>query len=146
MKIILADFAKEQVKKIKESRNFEIPKFSAGDTVSVKYKITEGGTSRIQAFNGVVIARTKSEENYAATFTVRKLSSGIGVERKFTLYSPLLSGIEVLKYGVVRRAKLYYLRNLTGKASRIKEKLEFFDQKSGDKASAVEKFATSENS
>lgn len=146
MKTILADFAKEQVKKIKESRSFEIPKFSAGDTVSVKYKITEGGASRIQAFNGVVIARTKSEENYAATFTVRKLSSGIGVERKFTLYSPLISGIEVLKYGAVRRAKLYYLRSLTGKASRIKEKLDFLDHKLGEKEVSAEKALNSENS
>ncbi len=140
MKTILADFAKEQVKKIIETRGFQIPKFKVGDTVSVKYKITEGGNSRIQAFNGVVIAKTKDESNYSATFTVRKLSSGIGVERKFPLYSPLLSGVEVLKHGVVRRAKLYYLRNLTGKASRIKEKLDFLDQNAGDKV------ATSENS
>jgi len=128
MKKILSDFAQEQVKKIKESRGFELTKFKVGDTVSVKYKITEGSSTRIQAFNGVVIARTKDESNYAATFTVRKISSGVGVERKFPLYSPLLAGVDVLKQGVVRRAKLYYLRNLTGKASRIKEKLDFFDQ------------------
>ena len=124
MKNLLANFAKEQAKKIQETRGFS-PKFKVGDTVSVKYKITEGGNTRIQAFNGVVIARTKHESNYAATFTVRKISSGVGVERKFPLYSPLLAGVEVLKQGVVRRAKLYYLRNLTGKASRIKEKLDF---------------------
>jgi large subunit ribosomal protein L19 len=75
-----------------------------------------------------VIAKTKSISNYAATFTVRKISSGIGVERKFPIYSPLLAGIEILKQGVVRRAKLYYLRSLTGKASRIKEKLDFIEQ------------------
>ena len=125
MKNILSDFAKEQVKKIKENRGAELPNFKVGDTVSVKYKITEGANTRIQAFNGVVIAKTKSDANYCATFTVRKISSGIGVERKFTTYSPLLASVEVLKQGVVRRAKLYYLRNLTGKASRIKEKLDF---------------------
>lgn len=125
---LLLDFAKEQVTKIKATRGFELPKFKVGDTVSVKYKITEGANTRIQAFNGVVIARTKDESNYAATFSVRKISSGVGVERKFTLYSPLLAGVEVLKQGVVRRAKLYYLRNLTGKASRIKEKLDFLEQ------------------
>lgn len=121
----LLDFAKNQVQKITESRGFEIPHFNAGDTVSVKYKITEGTTTRLQAFNGVVIAKSKKKSNYAATFTVRKISSGIGVERKFPLYSPLIADIKVLKRGVVRRAKLYYLRSLTGKASRIKEKLDF---------------------
>jgi large subunit ribosomal protein L19 len=125
MKNFLSDFAKEQVKRIKESRGFELPSFAAGDTISVKYKITEGATTRIQAFNGVVIATAKDINNYAATFTVRKISDGIGVERKFTVYSPLIAGIEVLKRGVVRPAKLYYLRNLTGKASRIKEKMDF---------------------
>lgn len=125
---LLANFAQEQAKKVLETRGFGLPKFKVGDTVSVKYKITEGANTRIQAFNGVVIARTKHESNYAATFTVRKISSGVGVERKFPLYSPLLAGVEVLKQGVVRRAKLYYLRNLTGKASRIKEKLDFLAQ------------------
>lgn len=141
MKKILSDFAQGQVKKIKESRGFELTKFKVGDTVSVKCKITEGANTRIQAFNGVVIARTKDEDNYAATFTVRKISSGVGVERKFPLYSPLLAGVDVLKHGVVRRAKLYYLRNLTGKASRIKEKLDFFDQ-----SAVAEKTATNGNS
>ena len=122
---LLSNFAKEQVQKIKQSRGFEVPSFKVGDTVNVKYKITEGGNTRIQAFKGVVIARTKDVSNYAATFTVRKISSGVGVERKFPLYSPLLAGVEVAKQGVVRRSKLYYLRNLTGKASRIREKLDF---------------------
>jgi len=102
-----------------------LPNFKVGDTVKVKYKITEGATTRIQTFAGVVIARSKSFTNYNATFTVRKISSGVGVERKFMLYSPLIAGVELAKQGVVRRAKLYYLRNLTGKASRIKEKLDF---------------------
>jgi len=128
MKNLLPNFAEEQVKKIKAARGAELSDFKVGDTVSVKYKITEGASTRIQAFNGIVIAKSKSASNYAATFTVRKISSGVGVERKFPLYSPLLAGVEVLKQGVVRRAKLYYLRNLTGKASRIKEKLDFFVQ------------------
>lgn len=127
MKKIISDFAQEQVKKIKDLRQFELVKFGVGDTVGVKYKITEGSNTRIQTFNGIVIAKTKDESNYAATFTVRKISSGIGVERKFLLYSPLLAGIEILKRGTVRRAKLYYLRSLTGKASRIKEKLDFYN-------------------
>jgi large subunit ribosomal protein L19 len=127
MKNIILEFNKAQVEKIKESSGFKIPNFKVGDTLSVKYKITEGDSTRIQAFNGVVIARTKSNDNYNATFTVRKISSGIGVERKYNLYSPLIAGIEILKQGDVRRAKLYYLRNLTGKASRIKEKFDFID-------------------
>lgn len=127
MKNIILEFNKSQVEKIKESSGFKIPNFKVGDTISVKYKITEGDNTRIQAFNGVVIARTKSNDNYNATFTVRKISSGVGVERKFNLYSPLIAGIEILKQGDVRRAKLYYLRNLTGKASRIKEKFDFID-------------------
>jgi large subunit ribosomal protein L19 len=126
MKNLLANFAKEQVARLKATRSAPLSSFKVGDSVSVKYKITEGTNTRIQAFNGVVIARSKDPENYAATFTVRKISSGIGVERKFPLHSPLLSSIDVLKQGVVRRAKLYYLRNLTGKASRIKEKLDVF--------------------
>lgn len=122
MKNVISDFNKSQLIKNQEISGIKIQEFKAGDTVIVKYKITEGDTTRIQAFNGIVIAKTKSINNYSATFTVRKISSGVGVERKFNLYSPLLSGIEVLKRGNVRRAKLYYLRKLTGKASRIKEK------------------------
>lgn len=121
---LLSQFASDQVSKIKQNRGFEVPNFKVGDTVNVKYKITEGVTTRLQTFKGVVIAKTKDESNYAATFTVRKISSGVGVERKFPLYSPLLAGIEVAKQGVVRRSKIYYLRNLTGKASRIREKLD----------------------
>ena len=136
MKNLLSDFAKQQVEKIKATRGAEFANFKVGDTVSVKYKITEGTNTRIQAFNGVVIAKSKSGSNYTATFTVRKISSGIGVERKFTFYSPLLAGVEVLKQGVVRRAKLYYLRKLTGKASRIKEKLDFLVEVSGANANS----------
>lgn len=124
--VLIQEFENAQAAKIKEVRDSKsFPKFSVGDTVSVKYKITEGSTTRLQAFQGVVIAKTKSDDNFNAGFTVRKISSGIGVERKFVVNSPLLSSVEVLKRGVVRRAKLYYLRELTGKASRIREKLDF---------------------
>ncbi len=125
---LIEQFNQKQAAAINEARgglDKFIPNFKVGDTVKVKYKITEGTTTRIQTFMGVVIARSKSFSNYNATFTVRKISSGVGVERKFPIYSPLLAGIELAKQGVVRRAKLYYLRNLTGKASRIREKLDF---------------------
>ena len=123
MKNFIHNFEQEQIKAISKGR--DLPSFKVGDTVSVKYKITEGANTRVQAFNGIVIAKTKDIKSFGATFTVRKMSSGVGVERKFTVYSPLLSSVEVLKQGVVRKAKLYHLRALTGKASRIKEKLDF---------------------
>ena len=100
-----------------------VPNFKSGDTVAVKYKITEGDNVRLQTFTGVVIARSKSFDNFSATFTVRKMSGNIGVERKFVLYSGVISEIKLLKEGIVRRSKLYYLRNLTGKAARIREKI-----------------------
>lgn len=125
---ILKEFEEQQAKIAKEKNTQAIAKFKVGDTVSVKYRINEGGNIRIQAFVGIVIAKTKKENNYRATFTVRKISSGVGVERKFIINSPLLAGVEVMKQGDVRRAKLYYLRKLNGKASRIKEKLDFLDQ------------------
>lgn len=138
--VLIQDFEKAQAAKINETRDAKsFPKFSVGDTVSVKYKITEGATTRLQAFQGVVIAKTKSDDNFNATFTVRKISSGIGVERRFVVKSPLLSSIEVLKRGVVRRAKLYYLRELTGKASRIREKLDFNNSKDSVKTVEVAK-------
>ncbi|MGE0568225.1 MAG: 50S ribosomal protein L19 [Bacteroidia bacterium] len=97
------------------------PDFKAGDTVTVSYKIKEGDKERIQQYNGVVIQRKNHPTT--ATFTVRKMSNGIGVERIFPLSSPFIEKIEVNKVGVVRRAKLYYLRTRTGKSARIKEKL-----------------------
>ena len=132
---ILMAFEKAQIERIKKIQGFEMPDFKAGSVIDVKYKITEGTTTRIQYFKGVVIAKTKSFSNYASTFTVRKISSGVGVERKFLTYSPLLTGVEVVKKGVVRRAKLYYLRNLTGKAARIKEKNDnlILQQQDGEK-------------
>lgn len=133
--VLIQEFEQAQATKIDDARDAKsFPKFSVGDTVSVKYKITEGSTTRLQAFQGVVIAKTKSDNSFNATFTVRKISSGIGVERRFVVKSPLLSSIEVLKRGVVRRAKLYYLRELTGKASRIREKLDFSSDSSKGEA------------
>lgn len=99
----------------------DIPEFSPGDTVEVKVKVTEGTRERLQAFEGVVIAKKSRGINSA--FTVRKISSGVGVERVFQTYSKQISEISVKRRGDVRQAKLYYLRELSGKAARIKEKL-----------------------
>jgi large subunit ribosomal protein L19 len=104
-----------------EQMTKEIPAFGAGDTVIVQVKVKEGTRERLQAFEGVVIAKRNRGLN--SSFTVRKISHGEGVERVFQTYSPLVSAIEVKRRGAVRRAKLYYLRELTGKAARIKEKL-----------------------
>jgi large subunit ribosomal protein L19 len=98
----------------------DIPNFSPGDTVRVLYRVREGEKERIQAFEGVCIARRGG--GMGETFMVRKISSGIGVERIFPLHSPFIKGIEVVRQGRVRRAKLYYLRGLRGKAARIREK------------------------
>lgn len=102
-------------------RNDNIPPFKSGDTLKVHVKIKEGDKERIQIFQGTVIGRRGG--GTGATFTVRKISSGIGVERVFPLHSPNLAKIEVVRSGQVRRSKLYYLRKLTGKSARIKEKL-----------------------
>ena len=99
----------------------EYPKFKAGDTVTVHYKIREGNKERIQQYRGVVIQR--SGTGNTETFTVRKMSGNIGVERIFPTASPFIDKIEVNKYGKVRRARIFYLRNLTGKKARIKEKI-----------------------
>ena len=104
-----------------EQMSREVPDFSPGDTVVVKVKVREGSRERLQAFEGVVIARRNRGLNSA--FTVRKISHGEGVERVFQTYSPTVARIEVKRRGDVRRAKLYYLRNLTGKAARIREKV-----------------------
>lgn len=98
----------------------ELPDFAPGDTVAVHSKVVEGDKERVQIFEGVVIKR--KGEGINATFTVRKISNGVGVERIFPLHSPNIEKITKLKSGRVRRAKLYYLRNLTGKAARITEK------------------------
>ena len=100
--------------------NKTVPSFKAGDTISVHYKIREGNKERIQVYQGVVIQRNSTGNN--ETFTVRKVSNGIGVERIFPINSPNIDKIDVNSVGKVRRAKLFYLRELTGKAARIKSK------------------------
>ncbi|WP_454720473.1 MULTISPECIES: 50S ribosomal protein L19 [Cupriavidus] len=103
--------------------NKTIPAFAPGDTVIVSVNVVEGNRKRVQAYEGVVIAKRNRGLN--SSFIVRKISSGEGVERTFQLYSPLIAGIEVKRRGDVRRAKLYYLRERSGKSARIKEKLAF---------------------
>lgn len=98
----------------------DLPKFKSGDRIRVQVKVTEGDKERIQSYEGDVIAIKGS--GIGKTFTVRKISNGVGVERIFPFNSPKIAGVEVLKTGSVRRAKLYYLRNLSGKAARIKTK------------------------
>ena len=104
----------------REMMRLDIPVFAAGDTVKVYVKITEGEKERIQVFQGVVISKRGS--GTGATFTVRKVSYGIGVERIFPLHSPAIDKIEVITRGRVRRSKIYYLRKLRGKAARIRER------------------------
>lgn len=98
-----------------------VPNFQAGDTVVVQVKVKEGERVRLQSFEGVVIA--KRNRGYHSAFTVRKISHGVGVERVFSTYSPMIESVEVKRRGDVRRAKLYYMRELSGRAARIKEKL-----------------------
>jgi large subunit ribosomal protein L19 len=104
----------------KEMMRLDLPDFAAGDTINVNVKIKEGEKERIQAFKGVVISKRKGLAN--ATFTVRKVSYGIGVERIFPLHSPIIDKIEIVSRGRVRQSKIYYLRKLRGKAARIKER------------------------
>ncbi len=103
------------------------PKFKAGDTVTVNYKIKEGDKERIQQYTGIVIMRQNHPST--ASFTVRKMSNAVGVERIFPLNSPFIESIEVNKVGIVRRAKLFYLRERTGKSARIREKIIAADKK-----------------
>ena len=112
----------EQIKYVESEslKGNDLPNFSAGDTVTVHYKITEGEKVRTQLFKGVVIQRKGHQNNQ--TFTVRKISNGIGVERIFPISSPAVEKVEINKVGVVRRARIFYLRGLTGKKARIKEK------------------------
>ena len=114
MSNIISQLESEQLKK-------DIPAFNPGDTVVVQVKVKEGNRERLQAFEGVVIAKRNRGLNSA--FTVRKISHGVGVERVFQTHSPLVGDIQVKRRGAVRRAKLYYLRELSGRAARIKEKL-----------------------
>lgn len=104
-----------------EQLKAEVPTFAPGDTVVVRVKVKEGNRERLQPFEGLVIAKKNAGLN--SSFTVRKISDGVGVERVFQTHSPLVEGIDVKRRGDVRRAKLYYMRGRTGKAARIKEKL-----------------------
>jgi large subunit ribosomal protein L19 len=107
----------------KKSLRDDIPDFQAGDTVKVHVRVVEGNKERVQVFEGVVIARRGSGIN--ESFTVRKLSFGVGVERTFPIHSPIMAQIEFVSRGDVRRAKLYYLRDRIGKAAKVREKREF---------------------
>ena len=107
------------INQIKHNLKTNVPVFKAGDTVRVKVKVVEGDNERLQAFDGVVVARKGS--GIGETFTVRKISFGVGVERIFPIHSPRVDSIEVLKSGKVRRAKLNYLKKLSGKAARLQE-------------------------
>ncbi len=107
------------INQIKHNLKTNVPVFKAGDTVRVKVKVVEGDNERLQAFDGVVVARKGS--GISETFTVRKISFGVGVERIFPIHSPRVDSIEVLKIGKVRRAKLNYLKKLSGKAARLQE-------------------------
>jgi large subunit ribosomal protein L19 len=115
---LLQQIEHEQVEKLAANR--PVPKFEPGDTVRVMVRVIEGERERVQAFEGVCIARKNAGIN--SNFTLRKISYGEGVERVFPLYSPRITAIEVVRRGVVRRAKLYYLRGLTGKRARIVER------------------------
>jgi large subunit ribosomal protein L19 len=125
---IIQEFEKAQIVKLTENK--KIPDFKSGDTVKIMVKLIDKSfekdgkekiTERLQAYEGVVIARRN--RGVTSSVLVRKMSHGEGVERRFMLYSPIVHSIEVVKYGVVRRAKLYYLRNLKGKAARIAERI-----------------------
>lgn len=117
---IIEQIEQEQIEKLTESK--DVPNFGAGDTLRVHVKVVEGTRERVQVFEGVCIARRNAGLN--SSFTVRKISYGEGVERVFPLYSPRIEEIELVRRGVVRRAKLYYLRALRGKKARIAEKVE----------------------
>ncbi len=124
---IIAQLEAEQCAKIEAKR--QLPAFQPGDTVRVMVRVTEGTRTRVQAYEGICIARSGGGLN--ETFTVRKISYGEGVERVFPIYSPLIEGVELVRRGKVRRAKLYYLRGLRGKAARISEKRDY--RKKGEK-------------
>lgn len=129
---IIEQIEKEQAEEISAKR--AVPDFAPGDTVQVNVKVTEGQRQRIQAYEGVCIARAGSGLN--ENFTVRKISYGEGVERIFPIYSPLIDSIKLVRRGRVRRAKLYYLRERRGKSARIAEKQDFRPKKTaeGEKA------------
>ncbi|WP_316975713.1 50S ribosomal protein L19 [Shumkonia mesophila] len=133
---IIEQMEQEQIAKATDARG--VPEFAPGDTVRVNVKVVEGTRERVQAFEGVCIGRRNSGLN--SSFTVRKISYGEGVERVFPLFSPSIDGIEVVRRGDVRRAKLYYLRGRTGKRARIAEKTDGYSAKltAQDKQEAAE--------
>ncbi|MBI5781142.1 MAG: 50S ribosomal protein L19 [Rhodocyclales bacterium] len=116
---LIEQIEREEIARLTADKS--IPDFRAGDTVAVQVKVKEGNRERLQSFEGVVIAKRNRGLN--SSFIVRKISSGVGVERTFQLYSPLVASIQVVRRGDVRRAKLYYLRERSGKSARIKEKI-----------------------
>lgn len=127
---IVQQLEAEQLAKLQENKR--VDDFAAGDTVRVNVRIIEGSNERIQAFEGVVIAKKNAGIN--SSFTVRKISHGEGVERIFPTFSPRVDSVERVRRGVVRRAKLYFLRGRTGKAARIREKMDFTHTNSADTA------------
>ena len=122
---VIQELEKEQIEKLTADR--EIPEFAPGDTIRVSVKVVEGSRERVQVFEGVCIARKNDGLN--SSFTVRKVSYGEGVERVFPLYAPSVAGIEVVRRGDVRRAKLYYLRGRSGKSARIAERTDGYAAK-----------------
>lgn len=130
---LLQTLEQEHVAKI--AANKQIPDFQAGDTVRVAVRIVEGNNERVQSFEGICIARKNG--GLRSNFTVRKISHGEGVERVFPLYSPLVEKVELVRRGVVRRAKLYYLRERSGKSARIAERVDTNRNKADTKAKAA---------
>lgn len=133
MSTLLQEFEQEQVQELMVNR--EIPEFSPGDTVRIVVTIVDGTSKRGQAFEGVCIARRNAGMH--SSFTIRKISHGEGVERTFPLFSPRIESIEVKRHGKVRRAKLYYMRDLRGKAARIQEKRYLGAEAASEEAEAV---------
>lgn len=125
MSNVIKQYEQEQIGKLTENK--EVPEFRAGDTVRVGVRVIDGATERLQAYEGVVIA--KRNKGLTSSFVVRKVSHGEGVERRFLTYSPIVAKIDIIKRGVVRRAKLFYLRNLSGKAARIPERKTYSKKK-----------------
>ena len=130
---LIKDIEKEQIKEILKKR--QVPDFKSGDTVRVNVYVTEGNKERVQAFEGVCIAR--SNRGFNSTFTIRKISHGEGVERVFPVYSPMLESISLIRRGKVRRSKLYYLRQRSGKSARIAEKKDNLHKKELKKVADV---------
>ena len=130
---ILQDFEANQLKILSAGKSF--PEFIGGDVIRVNVRIIEGNTERLQAFEGVCIAR--KNKGVRSSFTVRKISNNEGVERIFPLYSPRIESIKIIKRGDVRRAKLYYMRTLQGKAARIKENMDHYNKLTPSTAAAT---------